>query len=88
MCIRDRWWDSSTYTHILFVPAILVWLVAQRLPDLLRLRPQGWAPALWLMGGAVLLWALGSLAGFAQVTQIAVVAMLVGSCLLYTSRCV
>ncbi len=77
--MAHQWWDSSTYTHILFVPAILVWLVAQRLPDLLRLRPQGWAPALWLMGGAVLLWALGALAGFAQVTQIAVVAMLVGS---------
>lgn len=77
--MAHQWWDSSTYTHILFVPAILVWLVAQRLPDLLRLRPQGWAPALGLMAGAVLLWALGALAGFAQVTQMAVVAMLVAS---------
>jgi len=77
-----QWWDSSTYNHILFVPAILGWLVAQRLPELFRLKPQIWAPGLGLMGGAVLLWALGALAGFAQITQAAAVAMLVASAVL------
>jgi hypothetical protein len=73
-----QWWDSSTYNHILMVPAILVWLVSQRLPELLRLV------ALWrggLMMGALLVWALGALAGVAQVTQIAAVAMLIAACL-------
>jgi len=71
-----QWWDSSTYNHILMVPAILGWLVAQRLPELLRLPVGMWRGGLGLMGGALLLWALGALASVAQITQIAAVAML------------
>ncbi|WP_295530879.1 archaeosortase/exosortase family protein [Novosphingobium sp. Chol11] len=26
-----QWWDSSTYNHVLLIPLILAWLVAQRL---------------------------------------------------------
>lgn len=74
-----QWWDSSTYNHILMVPAILVWLVSQRLPELLRLPVALWRGGLWMMGGALLLWALGALAGVAQVTQIAAVAMLIAA---------
>lgn len=77
--MAHQWWDSSTYSHILFVPVILGWLVAQRLPGLFGLQPRIWGGGLWLMGGALLLWALGALAGFAQVTQIAAVAMLAAS---------
>jgi exosortase A len=77
--MAHQWWDSSTYNHILMVPVILGWLVAQRLPDLLRVRVQGWAPGLALMAGAVLLWALGALASFAQITQAGAVAMLMAS---------
>lgn len=74
-----QWWDSSTYNHILMVPAILVWLVAQRLPDLFRLPVGLWRGGLWGMAGALLLWALGALASVAQVTQIAAVAMLIAA---------
>jgi len=77
--MAHQWWDSSTYNHILFVPPILGWLVAQRLPDLWRLPVAAWRPGLGLMAGAVLLWALGALAGFAQITQAAAVAMLMAS---------
>ena len=77
--MAHQWWDSSTYNHILMVPAILGWLVAQRLADLLRVRVQVWAPGLALMAGAVLLWALGALASFAQITQAGAVAMLMAS---------
>lgn len=74
-----QWWDSSTYNHILMVPAILGWLVAQRLPDLLRLPVGLWRGGLWMMAAALLLWALGALASVAQVTQIAAVAMLIAA---------
>lgn len=74
--MAHQWWDSSTYNHILMVPAILGWLVAQRLPDLFRLPVGLWRGGLWIMGGALLFWALGALAGVAQITQIGAVAML------------
>lgn len=74
-----QWWDSSTYNHILMVPAILGWLVAQRLPDLLALPVGLWRGGLGLMGAALLLWALGALASVAQITQIAAVAMLIAA---------
>ena len=73
--MAHQWWDSSTYQHILLVPVIVGWLVAQRLPDLWRVPVRIWAGGLVPMGAAVLLWALGALAGFAQVTQAGAVGM-------------
>jgi hypothetical protein len=65
-----QWWDSSTYNHILMVPAILGWLVAQRLPELFALPVGLWRGGLGLMGAALLLWALpmGLLAAFSPQT--------------------
>ncbi|NBC36077.1 exosortase A [Novosphingobium sp. FSY-8] len=74
--MAHQWWDSSTYNHILMVPAIVGWLVAQRLPGLFALRAAAWGPGLAGLGAALVLWVLGAFAGFAQVTQIAAVAML------------
>ncbi|MDP3677015.1 MAG: archaeosortase/exosortase family protein [Novosphingobium sp.] len=37
-----QWWDTSTYNHVLLVPAILAWLVALRRHELARLIPEGW----------------------------------------------
>ena len=49
------WWNNSTYSHILLVPPILAWLVRQRRPELARLAPQPWCPALALVGAGGLL---------------------------------
>ena len=38
--MADQWWNSASYTHILVVPAILVWLVAMRAAPLVRLEPR------------------------------------------------
>ena len=43
-----QWWDSSTYNHVLLVPAILGWLVWLRLPELRKLTPRAWWPGLVL----------------------------------------
>ena len=42
--MAHQWWDSSTYNHILLIPAILAWLVASRWNELRRLEPAIWWP--------------------------------------------
>lgn len=54
-----QWWDSSTYNHILLVPAIVAWLVWQRLPEVLKLQPRGWSWGLVPLGLALFGWVLG-----------------------------
>ena len=76
-----QWWDTSTYNHILLVPAILVWLVALRRRELARLVPQAWWPGLTMVAGAVFLWVLGSFAGLSLARQLGAVVMLQGAVL-------
>ena len=61
--MAGQWWDSSTYNHILLIPAIVVWLVWQRALALAHLRPLAWWPGLVLFAAAMLLWVLGSVSG-------------------------
>lgn len=76
-----QWWDSSTYNHVLLIPFILIWLVALRWRDVLRVAPQGWWPGLVLFAGAGFLWLLGDFAGVDLAMQLAVVLMLQASVL-------
>ena len=71
-----QWWCGPSYSHVLVVPAILLWLVALRAGPLLRLSPCCWAPGLGLLGAAVMLWALGALMGLAVVSEAGAVAAL------------
>jgi exosortase A len=68
-----QFWNSSTYNHNLFVPLICGWLVWLRVPELVRIAPQGWWPGLVLLGGALFLWLLGDVSGTAIVTHFALV---------------
>lgn len=79
--MAGQWWDSSTYTHILVVPAIVAWLVGVRAPQLTQLRPQAWWPGLAAFAGAALLWLLGTLAGLSLASQAGAVAMLAAAAL-------
>jgi exosortase A len=79
--MAGQWWNSSTYTHILVVPAIVAWLVWARAPQLVQLTPRPWWPGLLSFAGAALLWLLGVLAGFSLASQAGAVAMLVASAL-------
>jgi exosortase A len=78
----DQWWNSSTYNHILLVPAIFGWLVWLRAPQLARFEPRAWRWGLLLLGGAVLVWVLGTFAGFDLLRQIGAAAMLPASAVL------
>ncbi len=79
--MAGQWWNSSTYNHVLFVPLIVAWLVHQRWPQLQRLTPAPWWPALLAFAAALLLWVLGSFAGFTLARQAGAVAMLGASVL-------
>ncbi|MFM5908202.1 MAG: exosortase A [Novosphingobium sp.] len=73
--MADQWWNISTYTHVLLIPPILGWLVAQRWPQLREITPSGWRAGIWLFAGAAVLWVLGAFSGFSLIRQAAVVAM-------------
>lgn len=80
--MADQWWNSSTYNHIVMVPAIIGWLVWQRWPQLHELEPHGWIGGLFPLGLALLGWVLGTFAGFNLLRQAAAVAMLPSAALL------
>lgn len=75
------WWDSSTFNHILLIPFILGWLVAQRGDELRAIKPSGWWPALLVIAAAAAGWILGEAAGVALARHLALVMMLQGSTL-------
>lgn len=71
-----QWWDSSTYTHILLIPLILIWLVKLRVAALAQLMPSTFWPGLIALGGALLLWLLGNISGLNLASQLGAVLML------------
>jgi exosortase A len=74
--MAHQWWDASTYNHILLVPPILAWLVRLRWPELSRLRPRAWWPALALLAGGALAWFAGTELSINTVSQLGTVVML------------
>lgn len=72
----DKWWNISTYNHVLFVPFIVGWLIWTRREDISRLTPQPWWPGLIMIGGALLVWLLGTIAGVNSASQLGAVGLL------------
>jgi exosortase A len=70
-------WGSSTFNHILLIPPILCWMVAQRASELRDLRPEPWWPGLVLTLGGALVWLLGAFSGLDLARQLGAVAVLV-----------
>ena len=79
LAMAGQWWTSSTYTHVLLVPPIIIWLVWQRVPDLAKLSAVCWWPALAGMALAVRVWAMGRLAGLAELSEAGAVLMLIAA---------
>lgn len=72
------WLESSTYNHIVLIPAIIAWLVWQRLPELRRLRPSAWPAGLIVVGAGAFAWLLGEAGGVALARHLGLVVMLQG----------
>ncbi|MCC2975609.1 exosortase A [Sphingomonas sp. PL-96] len=73
------WWKSTTYSHCLFVPPILAWLVWQRRAELAQLVPQAWRPGLLPVAMGGFLWLLGDAAAVALFRHAGLVTMLAGA---------
>lgn len=71
--MAHQWWHSSTYNHVLLVPAIVAWLVRLRAPALAELTPQAWWPGLALLAGSLFLWLLGDISGLNLASQLGAV---------------
>ena len=82
LAMLGQWWNSSTYNHILLVPAIVGWLIWQRCSAVSQLNPAPWRWGLLALAAAVVLWVLGAFAGFDLLRQAGAVAMLPASALL------
>ncbi len=80
--MADQWWNSSTYNHILLVPAITGWLIWLRVSQLRRLAPSIWWPGLIAVAVACLIWVLGAFAAFTLLRQIGAVGLLSATALL------
>lgn len=77
--MAEQWWGSSTYNHILLVPAILIWLVCLRARELAKLTPQAWWPGLAIVGAALFLWLLGNISGLNLARELGAVLALQGA---------
>lgn len=77
--MAGQWWNSSTYNHVLLVPAILVWIVTLRMPQLARISPSCWWMGLLPFAAALLLWLAGSFSGLNLARQAGAVIMLQGA---------
>lgn len=74
-----QWWNIDTYNHILFVPPIIVWLVALRRDVLARVEPSPWLPGLVAVAGALCLWLVGRVTGINLLAHAGAVAALQGA---------
>ena len=81
MAMSDQWWNISTYNHVLLIPAIIAWLVWQRLGQLAPMQPVTWWPGCAIFAAALMLWLLGAFAGLAIIRQLGAVAMLIATAL-------
>ena len=74
-----QWWGSSTYNHVLLVPAIIAWLVYLRAGELAKLTPQAWWPGLTLVAAVLFLWLLGDISGLNLARELGAVMALQGA---------
>lgn len=77
--MADQWWNSSSYNHILLIPALIAWLAWQRAGELRKIEPGSWWPGLLLACGMALIWLLGAFSGISILRQLGAVGLLMAS---------
>lgn len=73
-----QWWNIDTYTHILLVPLIVIWLVAAKASELAKVMPRAWLPGIAIVATGIGLWAIGRLTELNLVAHAGAVGMLQG----------
>lgn len=84
----EIWLTSSTYNHCILIAPIIAWLVWQRAPELRRMMPAIWLPALLLVGAGAFAWLLGEAGEVALARHVGLVMMLQGSVILCLGKAV
>ena len=74
-----QWWNIDTYTHVLLVPVIIAWLVAQKREELAKITPEGWWPGLLVVGAGLGLWLIGRTTGINLLAHAGAVGALQGA---------
>jgi exosortase A len=73
------WANDSTFNHCFLILPIIVWLVAQRLPQLRALTPAAWWPGLLAVGAGGLAWLAGEASGVDLARHFGLLLMIEGS---------
>ena len=76
-----QWWNIDTYTHVLLVPVIIVWLIAQKLDELAKAAPQAWWPGVLIVAAGLTLWLAGRASGINLLAHAGAVGALQGAVL-------
>lgn len=76
-----QWWNIDTYTHILLIPPLIIWLIILRREGLAKLAPTHWSPGVFLIGSALSIWFAGKAFDINLIAQIGAVGAL-QACLL------
>jgi exosortase A len=58
-----QWWNIDTYTHILLIPLIILWLVALKSEELAKSAPKPWLPGFVFVIAGLALWIAGRASG-------------------------
>lgn len=74
-----QWWNIDTYTHILLIPFVIVWLVALKFDDVVKLSPRAWWPGLWLVAAGLGLWFVGRVSEVNLIAHIGAVGAVQGA---------
>ena len=77
--IVSIWSNDSTYNHCFLILPIIVWLIAQRLPQLEELTPAAWWPGLLAVAAGGCSWLAGEASGVDLARQFGLLLMLQGA---------
>jgi Transmembrane exosortase (Exosortase_EpsH) len=73
------WWTSSTYNHILLIPPLIAWLVAERARLIAPLTPAPWPAGMLALLAASGVWFVGQMTDIALLRHLGVILMVQGA---------
>ncbi|MEO9491104.1 MAG: archaeosortase/exosortase family protein, partial [Marinomonas sp.] len=76
-----QWWNIDTYTHILLIPPLIIWLTVLRREGLAKLTPAHWFPGIFVVAAALAVWLAGKALDINLIAQVGAVGAL-QACLL------